>query len=326
MGRARQAAVWTILGVTAAISPICLIISLNNPTGLYRARFEFKDSSVAIFTRQLSCSNGAILFFFGDVRMPPVPPKVEAIWRKVSHDGWKIRHDLAPNRRLSTFLGFAANIVRTQPRPGWFVHEVTLCIPLWFPTLIGAIPLLRRLARSWVTKDRASKSSCIVCGYDLRESTDRCPECGAVACEQQMATDVGPAVVAVATSSGTKCIVLMALYMASIVVCVILAVKFDAPLYYPAALAILMLGSFHAAGYSRSIEAFFGCGAMCSLMLWPLYMNFSRSARLQMIAVVCAIVTLGVISSSSAALRWRRQDRDPATPEGDPHLPQAISR
>jgi hypothetical protein len=98
----------------------------------------------------------------GDVHMPPVPPKIEAVWRQASHDGWIVQHGQGPNRRLSTFLGFAANIVRSTPRPGWFVHEVTVCIPLWFPTLIGAIPLLRRLARSWVTKDRARNASCIV--------------------------------------------------------------------------------------------------------------------------------------------------------------------
>jgi hypothetical protein len=60
------------------------------------------------------------------------------------------------------------------PRPVWMV-----LFPFWLPTvLFGAlslytgIPVCRRLRRP-----RAG--FCPTCGYDLRASADRCPECGA---------------------------------------------------------------------------------------------------------------------------------------------------
>ena len=51
-------------------------------------------------------------------------------------------------------------------------------IPFWFPVVVcSGLPLLwtwrRRRARM-----RARRGRCRFCGYDLRATTDRCPECG----------------------------------------------------------------------------------------------------------------------------------------------------
>jgi hypothetical protein len=66
----------------------------------------------------------------------------------------------------------------TAPRLGTDGHIIVL--PLWFLTLtFGAWPAMASVR--WRRRRReARKGLCPRCGYDLRASPDRCPECGNV--------------------------------------------------------------------------------------------------------------------------------------------------
>jgi hypothetical protein len=52
-------------------------------------------------------------------------------------------------------------------------------IPFWFPLLLTALLPICRGAAAWRARRRAP-GLCRTCGYDLRATPDRCPECGAI--------------------------------------------------------------------------------------------------------------------------------------------------
>jgi hypothetical protein len=69
------------------------------------------------------------------------------------------------------FLGFGAGV---QPNGGRFVN-----LPYWSLAALSAVlPLLA--ARNLLRRPRSAAGVCHACGYDLRATPDRCPECGVV--------------------------------------------------------------------------------------------------------------------------------------------------
>ncbi len=84
----------------------------------------------------------------------------------------------APNDWIEGLTRFEFRIdvqPASMPSPGKYTHVM---IPAWFVALI-AVPLpivwVRSRLRNW---RRQRAGLCLTCGYDLRASQDRCPECG----------------------------------------------------------------------------------------------------------------------------------------------------
>jgi hypothetical protein len=58
------------------------------------------------------------------------------------------------------------------------ITAVPFAVPAMFTAIIGLLPWLRRRRRVRQRDMRLKQGLCAACGYDVRESRDRCPECG----------------------------------------------------------------------------------------------------------------------------------------------------
>jgi hypothetical protein len=101
-------------------------------------------------------------------------PRAEPRWdvhSRPNPSGWRI--DSMPGRRWYQWLGFD---FRASPS-GVVPRDLIIMLPYWFVALLTAMGpvgwMIRRVRRGPVS------GRCARCGYDLRATPDRCPECGA---------------------------------------------------------------------------------------------------------------------------------------------------
>jgi hypothetical protein len=64
--------------------------------------------------------------------------------------------------------------------PAWLVHAREYEVPYWFLVLIFAIAPAARVVNVIRRRRRFGAARCRTCGYDLRATPDRCPECGLI--------------------------------------------------------------------------------------------------------------------------------------------------
>lgn len=84
---------------------------------------------------------------------------------------------IAPIASASTFGFGAEHLSTTQPSrqdESWMY-----AVPVWFPLLLCLALPSCWLARQCRLRSRRLRHCCLQCGYDLRASKERCPECGA---------------------------------------------------------------------------------------------------------------------------------------------------
>ena len=118
-----------------------------------------------------------VLHTIGDTDVPIWPgPRGWALSREPPNgDGWAISH-IASAVRTHRFLGFEHTDIGSVATP---TRRLTiLAIPYWslaLPPLIAPTIALVRVRRR---RRRLREHHCLGCGYDLRASRERCPECG----------------------------------------------------------------------------------------------------------------------------------------------------
>ena len=82
--------------------------------------------------------------------------------------------------RDPAFLGFTYLGPDKFSRPGDGSYTFRVGVPWWALTLMISVFPIVALSRRWQQRRADRRGLCRTCGYDLRETPDRCPECGAM--------------------------------------------------------------------------------------------------------------------------------------------------
>src|SRR3954469_23239243 len=92
---------------------------------------------------------------------------------------WSETGSFTPAAKLQVdFLGFGFARERGVVRSSPYV-ETWIIVPLWSLALLAAVlPVAWLVTALRRRRLRSREGRCLVCGYDLRASPDRCPECG----------------------------------------------------------------------------------------------------------------------------------------------------
>ena len=112
------------------------------------------------------------------LRNDKVSRRLKMEWIYLGHDGPVPDYFRLPtSKRWSNGFGFAfrSENIMGSPTLGW---AVTTSVPYWFVVFLLLIPAPLVLRASIRRRTRAARGLCPHCGYDLRASLDRCPECG----------------------------------------------------------------------------------------------------------------------------------------------------
>lgn len=105
-------------------------------------------------------------------------------------EGWHFAHEVEPASYDSLWIleepstlidwhGFYCHVER-RGDSDWFENSASIAMPGWCAAIITLLMPLAWLLKRASLKTRDNAHLCRSCGYDLRATPDRCPECGAV--------------------------------------------------------------------------------------------------------------------------------------------------
>jgi hypothetical protein len=89
---------------------------------------------------------------------------------------WGVRHEKGAEDRKIQAFGF--HVYYTDPAGGGFASQQGMYVPYWAIIAVTGVWALRRIRKVLARRAVDGAVPCAKCGYDLRGSPGRCPECG----------------------------------------------------------------------------------------------------------------------------------------------------
>jgi hypothetical protein len=171
---ARRTAVWLSLVVCVSV-PLLAAVQHYRPDAVGFIHRDYDVPARTLRTVHLTAFEGGLWF---DWAYHPIPaPDAHMKWSNSmrDHPHWWDRFG-APGGYAAdeTWLGFYGYLGRNANTTRYFIAR----LPYWFIAAASALLPALRLRRLLRTRKRLRQGLCTHCGYDLRGSSDRCPECG----------------------------------------------------------------------------------------------------------------------------------------------------
>jgi hypothetical protein len=150
-----------------------------------------------------ACSRGGLVSIaYGRDHEPPndipdpIPEQGWSTWLRTGPNNalWPLSPSLIQRGTVWESIGFGwgcGDYDKYGRTSGWM-----LVVPYWFLALVSGIPVFLLWRKYLRARSRRAKSLCPKCGYDLRATPTRCPECGHIP-----AIPAGPAPAPTALSS-----------------------------------------------------------------------------------------------------------------------------
>ena len=129
---------------------------------------------------EMFSDSGAADFVINTVKFPADLPGTAAEWMGPRYwsPGWHGATDQATGE-WRTGLWPKWDSMSDPGGRGLTAREYrSLLVPYWLPTVLAAVLPACRAPRLIRNRRRRRQHRCVQCGYDLRATPDRCPECG----------------------------------------------------------------------------------------------------------------------------------------------------
>lgn len=176
-----------LIGLLLAITSFVFWLDGHWNVGSFTLAFPSRESSAEISSAEVALfhGNGRLCLQYMPFSRRFEDPGDAKYYRRtwdLGYSRWEIQH-LAPDQFAESFFDDPLN----WRLWGYGLYEcgrqgasiVQLEIPVWLFAAVGialaVVPLIRRLRKKFGGTGR-----CVQCGYDLRATPDRCPECGGV--------------------------------------------------------------------------------------------------------------------------------------------------